>query len=187
MGAPDTRSMFKPPDHPPLSTQERLRRAQGPAPALRRRLLALVYEGVALFGVVTVAALVFGIAMGQRHGLSHRVGLQAVLFVVLALYFVWFWTHGGQTLAMRSWTLQLVRTDGAALRPVQALLRYVASWLWFWPALLLAYLAQWHDTRHILGLMAVWIGVYALLSRLLPQRQYLHDLLCRTRLIDTRP
>jgi len=179
--------MFKPPEIPPLTLAQCAARAQLNAPSLRRRLLALVYEGVLLFGVVMAAGLVFGIAMGQRHGLSHRVGLQITVFVVLALYFTWFWTRGGQTLAMRSWTLQLVRADGGPVRPVQAALRYVASWLWFWPSLLLGYLAHWHETRQILGLMLAWIFIYAALSWLLPRRQFLHDQICGTCLIDTRP
>ena len=61
------------------------------APALARRFAAFAYEGVLLFGVVVAAGLVYGVATGQRHALVGLHGLQAFLFVVLALYFTWFW------------------------------------------------------------------------------------------------
>ena len=40
---------------------------------------------------------------------------------------------------------------------------------------------------YVAGLLAVWFIFYASMTWLLPQRQSLHDLICRTRLIDTRP
>ena len=42
-------------------------------------------------------------------------GLQAFLFLVLGLYFAWFWSHGGQTVAMKTWHIRLLTHDG---RPV---------------------------------------------------------------------
>ena len=33
----------------------------------------------------------------------------------MTAYFVWCWSHGGQTLAMKTWRLQLVNKDGSAL------------------------------------------------------------------------
>lgn len=34
--------------------------------------------------------------------------------------------------------------------------------------------------------MLVWILIYTALTRLLPQQQFLHDVACRTRVIDHR-
>src|SRR5688572_24425991 len=90
----------------PLSAAECAVRAQGTAPPLRRRLAAFLYEGMLLFGVLFVSALIFGPLMNQRHALVHRSGLMATTFLIMALYFIWFWTHGGQTLAMRAWHLR---------------------------------------------------------------------------------
>ena len=45
---------------------------------------------------------------------SGRHVLQAFLFVVLGIYFIWFWSHGGQTLAMKTWHIRLVDRDGGA-------------------------------------------------------------------------
>lgn len=170
----------------PLSAAECAVRAQGTAPSLRRRLCAFLYEGVLLFGVVMAVGLAFGMAVGQRHAMEHRQGLQATVFVVLSLYFMWFWTHGGQTLAMKTWQLRIVTQEGQGLSLKQALMRYVGSWLWFAPALVGAWLAGWHQSKWLYGAILGWIVVYALLSWLHPQRQFLHDALCKTRLIDTR-
>jgi len=45
------------------------------------------------------------------------------LIAVVCLFFVWFWTHGGQTLGMRAWRLKVQRMNGASITPLQAILR----------------------------------------------------------------
>jgi uncharacterized RDD family membrane protein YckC len=179
--------MFRPPAVPPLTLAQCAERAAGTAAPLKRRLAAFLYEGVLLFGVVMLVGLVFGMATQQRHALQGREGLQAMLFLALSLYFIWFWTHGGQTLAMKTWHVRLVRHDGLPPTLLQAAGRAVLSWLWFAPALALAWVAQWHHGKSIGGLLALWMVAYAILSFILPHRQFLHDVLCRTRVIDTRP
>ena len=74
-------------------------------------------------------------------------------------------------------------TDGQALTQKRALLRYVLSWLWFVPALVGIYLAGLRSGGAIsLALLAGILG-YALLARLNPRRQFLHDLISRTELV----
>ena len=63
------------------------------APRLARRLAAFVYEGVLLFGVLMLAGYVYSGLTQQRHALQGKTGLQAFLFVVLAVYFGWFWSR----------------------------------------------------------------------------------------------
>lgn len=179
--------MLRPTVVPPLTLAECAQRAAGPAAPLKRRLAAFLYEGVLLFGVVMLVGMLFGVATQQRHALHGREGLQAVLFLVLSLYFIWFWTHGGQTLAMKTWHVRLVREDGRPPSLPQAAARVLLSWLWFAPALLLAWAIQWHQGKPIAGLITAWVVAYAMASYLLPHRQFLHDVLCRTRVIDARP
>ena len=48
------------------------------------------------------------------------------------LFFAWFWTHGGQTLGMRSWRIRVVDGQGEPIGWGQAVKRYIAaffSWL----------------------------------------------------------
>lgn len=158
-----------------------------PTPGLRRRLAAMLYEGVVLFGVLMVSGLLFSTLTNQRHALQGRVELQGFLFVMLGLYFAWFWIHSGQTVAMKTWHVRVVRADGRPLGWLNALARYVLSWLWFLPALGIAATLKVHSSGdYTLALLAGVIG-YAALTRLLPDRQFLHDRLCGTRLVTWRP
>jgi uncharacterized RDD family membrane protein YckC len=112
--------------------------------------------------------------------------LQIIVFIVLAAYFVTFWSRGGQTVAMRAWHVRLVTADGSAVTPLRALARYLLAWLWFAPALIAAHAAGLHSAAQIFTLMTVGVVAYALLAFLHPQRQFLHDAVCGTRLVTWR-
>lgn len=142
-----------------------------------------LYESLLLFGVVFVGGIVLG-AAGVLFGapLSPR-ALQAMLFVVLGMYFAWFWSKG-QTLAMKTWRIQVVDTHGRSLTRIRALARYALAWLWLLPPLAMA--APFHlPIAEVAVLTFGWVAVWALLSRFHPQRQFFHDVLAGTRLIDT--
>ena len=156
-------------------------------PSLLRRMACFLYEGILLFGVVFVAGIIYSVVSQQRHALQGRYGMIAALFVVLGIYFVWYWSRNGQTLAMQTWHVRLVDRDGLAVSRSRALARYLASWVWFLPSLAIAYAAGWHSTWAVFGCVLAGVLAYALLSFLHPQRQFLHDVLCGTRLITWRP
>jgi uncharacterized RDD family membrane protein YckC len=144
----------------------------------------MVYEAVLLFGVLMIAGLLYSVITQQRHALQGRPGMQAFIFAVLGLYFVWFWTHGGQTLAMKTWRVRLVAHDGAPVGWLRAVLRYGVCWVWLAPALAVAAGAGWRGAGTIGAVSAIWVLLYGGLSRLHPQRQFWHDALCGTRLVD---
>jgi len=154
------------------------------APSVRRRLAALLYEGVLLFGVVFFAGLAFSLATQQRNGLVHHNLLAAWIALVVGAYFVWFWTHGGQTLPMKTWRLKVVDARGAPVKPARALLRYVLAWLWFLPPLALHPLLGL-SVPVTLALAAAWIVAWAGAARLHADRQFPHDRLARTRVVAT--
>lgn len=156
-------------------------------PGLMRRLACFVYEGVLLFGVVVAAGLVYGVVTQQRHALVGAFGLRVLLFFVLGLYFVWFWTHSGQTLAMQTWRIRLVTRDGRPLTPLRALCRYLLAWLWFVPALVALELAGLPGALPALAALATGVLAYAALARVHPDRQYWHDAVCGTRLVTWLP
>ena len=159
---------------------------RAPTPSLRRRLAAFVYEGVLLFGVVMFAGLVYALATQQRHALVGLHGLQLFVFTVIGLYFAWFWSHGGQTVAMKTWHVRVVRVDGRPLSLGQGLLRYALSWLWFVPALIAAAALKLHTSGAYSAALLIGVAAYAALAWLLPDRQFLHDRLCRTRSEERR-
>ena len=160
--------------HPPTAAD---------TPRLLRRLAAFVYEGVLLFGVTMAAGYVYGVLTQQRHALQGKTGLQAFLFVVLAVYFSWFWSRSGQTVAMKAWHIRLVSADGAPVQQSRALLRFLLSWLWFVPAWATAYAFNLQGVPAISGLTVLGVLAYAGLVWLRPDRQFFHDVLCGTRLV----
>lgn len=130
-------------------------------PGLRRRIAGLAYEALLLLGVLSVAFLIPHLVLGMTFNLVAPGWLLLVhIFLVLGAYFLWYWRHGGQTLAMQTWKLQLVRADGGTPETWRLILRYVLTW----PSLL------------FYGAGIVW----AFLDR---DRQFLHDRLAGTRIV----
>lgn len=147
----------------------------------------MLYEGLLLFGVLMVAGWLYAALTQQRHALTGKTGLQLFLFLVLGIYFIWFWTHGGQTVAMKTWRLRVLRADGQPLTQGRALARYLLAWLWFLPALLTLHLSGLKGGGATAGVLLAGVLAYAAASRLHPQRQFLHDALCGTRIVDAPP
>lgn len=159
---------------------------QLPAPGLRRRLACLVYEGVLLFGVVMLTGLLYAGLFDQRHALQGQRGLQFFVVVALGVYFVGCWTQGRKTLPMKTWHIALLTADGQSLGAGRALLRYALSWLWVLPALAIAQAAGIKGGWPVFACLVAGMAAYASLIWLHPSRQFLHDLLSGTRLVDTR-
>ncbi len=141
-----------------------------------------LYEGILMFGVVFIAGYLFGALSQTRNAMDNRHGLQAFVFLVFGVYFVWFWAKG-QTLAMKTWNIRVVDHLGAAITQRRALLRYVLSWLWFLPPLGVSWLFGLPG-REGAALTFGWVAVWAILARFHPQRQFWHDAWAGTRLIS---
>jgi uncharacterized RDD family membrane protein YckC len=156
------------------------------APSIRRRLACMLYESVLLFGVVMTAGYLYSSLTQQRHALAGSTGLQLFLFVVLGIYFAGFWSRSGQTLAMKTWHIRLQTVSGGAPSQLRAFSRYAASWLWFLPALACAHFSGVHSTLGFAFIVAAGMFAYAALARLRADRQFLHDVVCGTRLVDAR-
>jgi uncharacterized RDD family membrane protein YckC len=159
------------------------------APSLMRRMACFVYEAMILFGIGLIPGLIGAIFVaqtGHRHPWQSDDALRVYAFVVYGIYFVWFWSARGQTLPMQTWHIRVETREGGRLSQARALLRYVACWVWIAPPALLATALHWPPWQS-LGAVAVWIAAYAALALLHPQRQFWHDVLCRTRLMSVRP
>ncbi len=152
-------------------------------PSLKRRLLAITYEAMLLFAVVFIAGYLFDTLTQSRNALMLRHARQAWLFAVLGVYFVWFWMHGGQTLAMKTWRIRLVGPSGLRLALGRAIARYALLWIFVLPTLaILAALGIGGWIAVIaLGLALVLPPFYALFDR---ERQFIHDRLLGTRLVS---
>ena len=150
-------------------------------PEIWRRMACWLYEGILLFGVVFLAGYLFGTLSQTRNAMDNRNALQAFLFVVFGIYFVWFWSKG-QTLAMKTWNIRLVDAHGLPVSQLRALGRYAASWVWFLPPLVAVSpfkLSGGEITVLVLG----WVAVWATLSRFQLNKQFWHDIWAGTRLV----
>ena len=133
-------------------------------PGLARLFSSLLYEALVVFGILLVGFLVPQIVLAAfLQGTPGRL-LWVQLVMVLLLYFVWFWLNGGQTLAMKTWKLRIVDGDGRALRPLQAVLRYLAAWL-----------------------SVVLLGAGFLCALFDRDRRFLHDRIAGTRIVFESP
>ncbi|WP_233800438.1 RDD family protein [Paraburkholderia sp. HP33-1] len=155
------------------------------APTVRRRLAALFYEAVILFGIVFLAGYLFSTLTQQRNGLTHHNLLAAWIGLVVGVYFVWFWTHGGQTLPMKTWRLRVVGADGAPVSVGRAVVRYVLAWLWFLPPLAV-HPALGLRVPQTLVIAGVWFVLWAASGRFDSQRRFLHDRLAGTQVVTVR-
>jgi uncharacterized RDD family membrane protein YckC len=133
-----------------------------PPASLARRLAAMTYDALLLVGLLVLASalvtLPIGLFLGPEaadalfRSAAFRWPFFAYCVLVVAGFHLWFWTHGGQTLGMKSWRIRVVRADGTALRLIDALRRWLAallSWLplglgFLWSLVDSGRLA-WHD------------------------------------------
>lgn len=153
-------------------------------PGLARRFAALLYEGALLFGVLFFACFLYVVLTRQKDALFGLPGY-VFAFCVPAVYFMTFWTRTGQTLALKTWHLRVVDASGQPLGMGRAFARYVLSWLWVLPGL-----TPWmFGVRGwaLAGALLLWMLAYGLLARLHPQRQFLHDAICGSRVVTQLP
>lgn len=171
--------------------------APAPAPGLWRRFASALYEGILLFGVMFITAFLFSALLQFRIAAGGPMSylFQVYMFGMIGVYFVWCWTHGGQTLPMKTWKFRLVASAGP-LSARRAWLRYTLAWLGPLTGLVAYKLAVetsgWGSGG--ISLAAFWIALPFMLLNWLwayvdRDRQFLHDRLAGTRLetIDPAP
>jgi len=93
--------------------------------SLGRRMLALGYEALLLFALLLAGSLPFAMITGEADRIAVRPLFQLYLVALAALYFIWQWRHGGQTLSMKTWRVRIVTRDGAPLDWARAAKRYL--------------------------------------------------------------
>ncbi len=129
---------------------------------LGRRLASLCYEALLLTAILFVGGWAF-LAVGKTlDPLLARPLLQIWLLALAAVYFVYSWTHSGQTLPMKTWRMRLIGRDGGTVGARQGCCRFLFA---------------------LLGIAAGGLGwAWALVD---PERQFLHDRLADTKIVKT--
>ena len=133
---------------------------------LIRRLLAICYDLfllIALLFVATAVAMIFNDGKAIEPGQLLYPFYIVYLLVISFGFFGWFWTHGGQTLGMKTWKMKLQQNNGDEITWPLALVRFATAML-SWLAVGLGYLWSLYD----------------------PQRRSWHDIATGCVLIDLR-
>jgi uncharacterized RDD family membrane protein YckC len=102
--------------------------------SLFKRLGAMLYDFLLFGSAVLVVGFISMLAITSLTGTQNVApgSLFAKLFFAYLLifgyfFFGWFWTHGGQTLGMRAWKLEVITLNGQSINWTQALFRYIYS------------------------------------------------------------
>ncbi|MEZ5507654.1 MAG: RDD family protein [Gammaproteobacteria bacterium] len=130
-----------------------------PSASLFKRLASMVYDALIVIALWFLITFIFLAIRGADITESNPHALRTQLFPLLLLgtfaFYAWFWTHGGQTLGMRAWRLQVVdaHLDGRPVNLVQCLSRFLialislsAFGLGYWWVLISPSGDTWHDT-----------------------------------------
>jgi uncharacterized RDD family membrane protein YckC len=93
-----------------------------------RRFMAMVYEGIILFGVLFFFAYGFSALLRvQRPFEAKFFAMQIFLFLVVGCYFVYFWSRGRRSLPMKTVDLLLQNKAGGPVSVGRAWARYCAA------------------------------------------------------------
>ncbi|VAW55312.1 hypothetical protein MNBD_GAMMA05-2407 [hydrothermal vent metagenome] len=117
---------------------------------LFRRLFAIFYDCFLLLAILFVVS---GIATTLNQGVAVEPGntlyplMVFIIFSLSYLYFVWFWTHGGQTLGMKTWQIQLCTIDNNEIDRKIAAIRFITA-LFSWGFVGLGFLWTFIDKQN---------------------------------------
>lgn len=160
-----------------------------PSPQFWRRVSCCLYEQLVLLGVIALTFLLPNLGLGILFGVSLPSWLTFLyLYTVLGIYFVWYWTKSGQTLAMQTWRVRLIDLQGRTLKKRQAFWRYLYGSLWIIPCVLLQWafhLEKWQIIEMLFAVALFFWPLTVYLDRKDPmQRQSLADRFAGTRLVE---
>lgn len=153
-------------------------------PSLYKRIACWLYEILLLCGVLIVFGLIFSTAgLILSHPLK-PVHLQSLLFIVLAIYFSYFWSHG-QTVAMKAWKIRILDVQGQKITKLRALLRYILCFIWIAIPLISFEFLEFNNTKNV-SLTLMWILIWTIISRFNPKKQFIYELLSGTMLVEEK-
>ena len=92
---------------------------------LRRCLASMMYEILLPAALLLVSGFLF-VGITQKFDNDFvRPMFQLALLFVCGTYFVWFWVHGGQTVAMKAWRLKLIEDSGRLISKKRGIFRFI--------------------------------------------------------------
>ncbi len=100
--------------------------------SLIRRLGAILYDTLILLTLLILISFIISILfnISPKHPLFFI--YQTCIYSISFLFYGWFWTHGGQTLGMKTWKFKITAIDGSRVNWTKAIVRFIVaiiSWL----------------------------------------------------------
>ena len=95
--------------------------------SFQRRLGAMIYDAFLLFALLMIAAIPVVAIAGANSDFFKSPLYTLYLYTISFVFYGWFWTHGGQTLGMRSWKIRILRDDNRPLGWDSALIRFLMA------------------------------------------------------------
>lgn len=95
------------------------------SPSFLRCLASFFYEAILLFAILFVAGIFYRAVLGDPHTDLQRHFFFMYCWLLVGAYFVYCWVRSGQTLAMKTWRIQLVDRQVNRLDWRQAIKRYL--------------------------------------------------------------
>jgi len=129
---------------------------------LGRRLGSLCYEVLLLAAILFIGGWAFLFLGRNLEPALAQPLFQLFLLAITAAYFIYCWTHGGQTLPMKTWRVRLTTRRGGPISLKTGICRYSLAFIGI----------------GLFGLGLIW----ALFDR---DRQFLHDRLAGTKIVKS--
>jgi uncharacterized RDD family membrane protein YckC len=129
----------------PLTTS-----ALQPGVGLFRRFFAIFYDCFLLTAILFVVS---GIATALNQGMAVEPGntlyplMVFIIFSLSYLYFAWFWVHGGQSLGMKTWQIQLRSIEQDGIDWKITTVRFITA-IFSWGLGGLGYLWSFYDKKN---------------------------------------
>lgn len=122
------------------------------SPGFFRRMAIITYDSLLLIALLFLATAILLPFNGGEAFTSTQYFFPIYLFSVSFVFYGWFWTHGGQTLGMKTWKIKIQTFDNKSLSWKHAFKRFIMA-IFSWLFLGLGFLWQivdkqqhtWHD------------------------------------------
>ena len=134
------------------------------SPSIWRRFMSMFYESFLLIGPIFFVVFVYVYFFSEQNGngnipFHQTLIIQSLIVLTVVLYFVWGWSNGRGTLAMKTLSLEVVCVDGGPVSMKKAFL------------------------RALLGIPSILTGSWIVVSLLRKDGRCPHDILSGTMLI----
>lgn len=122
---------------------------------LFRRIFAIFYDGFLLLAILFIVTAISNALNNGSAIEPENIFYPLYIMTILCLcyfYFAWFWIHGGQSLGMKTWKIQLRTTNNKKISWKTTSIRFfsaIISWMFFGLGFLWAFVDNknrcWHD------------------------------------------